>query len=448
MSRIRLALWGLLGLVSLLWVVADPWALWASGLFRLRDAMIQWTGLLAMACMSVAMILALRPRWPEGWCNGLDKMYRLHKWLGISALTLAVIHWLWTQGPKWAVGQGWLARPPRGPRPVITDPVEAFLRSYRGTAEGVGEWAFYAAAALIVLALIPRFPYRWFFKTHRILAISYLVLVFHAVVLVQFAYWASPLGIALAGLLGYGSYAAVIVLLRRVGAGRQVQGEIVALTQYPELRVLETEIAIPKGWPGHRAGQFAFAMSDASEGAHPYTIASAWHDGDRRITFITKALGDHTSRLPDRLRVGQAVRVEGPYGRFIFACDRPRQIWVGAGIGITPFIARMKQIAQERSAGVPMPAIDLFHPTSDFSDAAIARLQADAARAGVRLHVLHDAQHGRLNGERIRAEVPDWREASLWFCGPARFGQALRDDFAAEGFPVREHFHQELFAMR
>lgn len=448
MTPIRMVLWGLLGVVTLLWIAADPVALGTTAFFTLRDAMIQWTGLLAMACMSVAMILALRPRWPERRLGGLDKMYRLHKWLGIGALVAAVIHWLWTQGPKWAVGFGWLTRPPRGPRPVIDNAVEAFLRTQRGIAEDLGEWAFYAAVALILLALIPRFPYRWFFKTHRILAISYLVLVFHAVVLTKFAYWLTPLGILLAALLVCGTHAAIVVLLRRVGAARQVEGRIVALTRYPELRVLETEIAIPQGWPGHRAGQFAFAMSDPSEGAHPYTIASAWHDADRRITFITKALGDHTSRLPDRLRVGQAVRVEGPYGCFTFDCDRPRQIWIGAGIGITPFIARLKQIARERAAGAHVPPIDLFHPTSDFSADAIAKLTADAERAGVRLHVLYDARHGRLNGDRIRAEVPEWREASLWFCGPARFGDALRHDFATRGFPVKEHFHQELFAMR
>lgn len=448
MRPIRLALWGLLGLVTLLWVAADPAALRTAALFPLRDAMIQWTGLLAVACMSVAMILALRPRWPERWCGGLDKMYRLHKWLGIAALVASVIHWLWTQGPKWAVGLGWLTRPQRGPRPAIDNAMEALLRGQRGMAEGLGEWAFYAAVALILLALVTRFPYRWFFRTHRFLAVSYLVLVFHAAVLTKFAYWSTPLGVVLAGLLAYGTCAATVVLMRRVGAARQVEGTIVALTHYPELRVLETEIAIPEGWPGHRAGQFAFAMSDASEGAHPYTIASAWHDADRRITFITKALGDHTSRLPDRLRIGQAVRIEGPYGCFTFDDDRPRQIWIGAGIGITPFIARLKQIARERAAGASAPPIDLFHPTTDFSDDAIARLTADAGRAGVRLHVLHDARHGRLNGERIRAAVPDWREAGLWFCGPARFGEALRRDFAAQGFPVREHFHQELFAMR
>ena len=44
--------------------------------------------------------------------------------------------------------------------------------------------------------------------------------------------------------------------------------------------------------------------------------------------------------------------------------------------------------------------------------------------------------------------VPDWREASIWFCGPAGFGKALQKDFAAQGLPVMERFHQELFALR
>ncbi|HWT10309.1 MAG TPA: ferric reductase-like transmembrane domain-containing protein [Roseomonas sp.] len=445
MTRVHIGFWGLLAALALLWIAADPFALAQPGFFALREGMVQASGILAMTCMSAAMILALRPRWPERWFGGLDKMYRLHKWLGIGGLVLSVVHWLWSQGPKWAVGWGWLTRPRRGARPVPGSDIEAALRSLRGTAEDIGEWAFYAAVLLIAIALIQRIPYRLFYKTHRWLAAVYLVLVFHAVVLMQFGYWTTPLGIAMAVMMAHGTVAAAIVLLRRVGAGRRVHGSIAALTYYPELRVLEGEVSVPQGWPGHRAGQFAFVTSDRAEGAHPYTIASAWHDDRRRVTFITKELGDHTRTLRDRLRVGQPVTIEGPYGCFTFDDDRPRQIWVGAGIGITPFIARMKQIALDGPGGAPR--IDLFHPTADYSAEAIAKLTADAAAAGIRLHVLHDARHGRLNGERIRAEVSDWREASIWFCGPAGFGQALRRDFAAHGLATGR-FHQELFAMR
>ena len=49
---------------------------------------------------------------------------------------------------------------------------------------------------------------------------------------------------------------------------------------------------------------------------------------------------------------------------------------------------------------------------------------------------------------RYLSYVPDWRDASVWFCGPAAFGAAVRHDLASHGLPVDRRFHQELFAMR
>ncbi|MDR2154220.1 MAG: ferric reductase-like transmembrane domain-containing protein [Burkholderiaceae bacterium] len=451
MRNLKRAFWGALILLAVLWFALEPTVFQTSTFFALRDPMIQLTGVIAFGCMSLGMILALRPRWPEKWLGGLDKMYRMHKWLGIAALTAGTIHWLWAQGAKWAVGWGWLERPARGgTRAAITDPVEAFFRSYRGTAEHIGEWAFYAAALLIALALITRFSYRWFYKTHRLIALAYLALAFHALMLLKFNYWLTPLGALMALLLAAGVWSAIVVLLRRVGAARKVPGQIVSLRYFPGVRALEIETEA-QGWPGHRPGQFAFATSSEQEGAHPYTIASGWHAEHPRIRFVVKELGDHTERLRDKLRIGQPVTLEGPYGCFTFDDDRPHQIWIGGGIGITPFIARMGHMATRKDDARDWPQgqqVDLFHSTSDVDQDALDKLAADAQSAEVRFHVLIDARHGRLTGQRIREQVPAWREASIWFCGPAGFGQALKRDFAAHGFPVEERFHQELFAMR
>jgi len=451
MRNIKRAFWGMLIMLTILWLVAEPEAFQPPNFFAFRGTMVQYSGIIATTAMCAAMILALRPRWPERWFGGLDKMYRLHKWLGIAALVIAVIHWLWSKAPKWAVDWGLIEPPVRGGRPPLENPLQQFFVTLRGSAEGLGEWAFYGSVLLIVLALVRYFPYHLFYKTHRLLAVAFLVLAFHSVVLMTFSYWTSPIGVAMALLLAAGAYAAIVVLLRRVGAGRQVQGRITSLQYYPGVKVLETEIEVPQGWPGHKPGQFAFATSDRNEGAHPYTIASGWNEKDRRITFVTKGLGDHTSRLREKLQVGQEVKIEGPYGCFDFDNGQPRQIWIGGGIGVTPFIAGMKHLILNRktnSNGPPPSAIDLFHTTADYDEMALTKLKADAETAGVRLHILVDARDGLLTGERIRAAVPDWREASIWFCGPTGFGEALRRDFAAQGMSVTDRFHQELFAMR
>ena len=448
MHNIKISLWGILALLTALWLAVDPSVFRASTFFAVRGAMVQYSGLLGMACMSVAMILALRPRWAERWFDGLDKMYRLHKWLGIGALVISITHWLWAKGPKWAVGWGWLERPQRGPRQPPDNVIEQLLSGQRRLAEDVGEWAFYAAIALIVLALITRFPYRLFFKTHRLLAVAYLVLVFHAVVLIKFAYWTTPIGLVMAPLLAGGTWAAIVVLLRRVGAGRKVRGTITALPHHPHARTLEAQVAVPHGWPGHRAGQFAFGMSDPAEGAHPYTIASAWDGAAPRLTFMIKELGDHTTALPHKLRIGQSVTIEGPYGCFTFDDGLPQQIWVAGGIGITPFLARLEELAAMDEGRRPTTRAHLFYCTAEEENGIIARLRTLAQAAGVELHVLVSPRDGLLTGERIRALVPQWRDAGLWFCGPAGFGQALRRDFAAQGMKVSKRFHQELFAMR
>jgi len=450
MRHFKLAFWGIIALLTALWLLAEPSVFQAADFLALRGLMVQYSGIVAMAAMSIAMVLALRPRWPERWLGGLDKMYRLHKWLGITALVVAVAHWLWGKAPKWAVAWGLMERRPRGARPPLENPIQQFLMTQRGTAEGLGEYAFYAAVVLIAIALVAYVPYRLFYKTHRLMAVVYLALVFHAVVLISFGYWTTPVGLVMAVLMAAGTYASAVVLFRRVGAARQVQGRIASLHYYPGVKALETEIEVPQGWPGHKPGQFAFATSDQTEGAHPYTIASAWNERDRRITFITKEIGDHTRRLRERLKVGQQVTIEGPYGCFDFDDNRPRQIWIGAGIGITPFIAALKHRVLERRAHSDQQSVDvdLFHSTTDYDDRAIAKLHSDAEAAGVRLHVVLSSRDGRLTGDRIRELVPDWREASIWFCGPTGFGEALQRDFARQGMAVDEHFHQELFDMR
>lgn len=442
MTRIQGAYAALLLTLLALWGATRPFDGLAVGVFALRPALLQGTGILAMGVMSVAMLLATRPVAFEPALGGLDRMYRLHKWLGVSALVLAVGHWLWVEAPKWAVGGGWLVRPPRVPLPEPTQPVPKLLHGLRGAAESVGEAAFYALVLLLVLALLQRFPYRRFFQTHRLLPVVYLVLVFHTVVLLQADLWARPVGAVMALLLGAGSVAALRLLLGRAGRSRQAVAVVDAVTLHAGLDVLEVAVRLKSRWAGHAPGQFAFLRFDASEGAHPFTISSPWR-GDGRMVFLIKGLGDYTRRLPSLLKPGALLRVEGPYGQFNFEGHRRHQIWVGGGIGITPFIARLEALALQPDGR----SIDLFHTTASGHPGAFARLQAAARAAHVRLHLMVDAVDGRLSADRLCAAVPDWATAEVWFCGPLGFGRSLRHDLLARGLPAAD-FHQELFNLR
>jgi predicted ferric reductase len=445
LNRIQWALGGVLLTVLALWLATMPFGGLGLSVFALRAPSLQATGTLAMAAMSVAMVLATRPVFFERWLGGLDKMYRLHKWLGISALLFAVSHWLWVEAPKWMTELGWLVRPVRAARLPSAEPepaVFALLHGLRGPAEGLGEWAFYAMVLLIALALWKRFPYRRFFQTHRLLPVVYLVLVFHAVVLTSDGSWTQPVGVVMALLMLAGTVAALMVLFGAVGRSRQAVAEVEATSLPAGADVLQVDVQLKSRWAGHEAGQFAFVRFDKSEGAHPFTIISPW-TGDGRLVFLIKGLGDHTRQLPSLLNEGDLLRVEGPYGTFNFAGEKRHQVWLGGGIGITPFIARLQQLALQPDG----KTVDLFYTTATPRDGAVARLAAAALAVGARLHVMVEAVDGRLNAERLCAAVPDWRSADVWFCGPADFGKALRHDLMAMGLAGRD-FHQELFNLR
>jgi predicted ferric reductase len=442
MKNIRLIYASSFIIITALWLIAEPGLFQIVDFYALREAMINYTGILAIAAMSIGMVLAVRPARIEPMLGGLDKSYRLHKWLGVSAAAIAILHWLWAEASGWLRDIGWLG--PKVKKPAIEETMAIlnYFQSQRGLAKDIGEWAFYAAVLLIALALLKRFPYRYFFKTHRLLAVAYLALATHSVLLMKFAYWSEPIGPVMELLILGGTIAALVSVLRKVGYARRAVGVIDELFYHTDNRVLKVGLRLKDRWAGHESGQFAFVTFDQSEGPHPFTISSDWHD-DGKLVFLIKGLGDYTSTLPTALKVGAVVKVEGPYGRFCFDDAQTGQIWVAGGIGITPFISRMQtmeHLSKDKS-------IDLFYSTNAPDAAFLEHIQHYADVAQVRLHVVIDGKDPRLTTERICELVPQWKDASIWFCGPAGFGQALRAGFAEKGLPV-ENFQQELFDMR
>lgn len=427
----------LAGLFALSWPLSDMFAPAPLGPWMLYQTLFMATGVIATGLMAVAMVLALRLPLLDRLLGGLDRCYQVHRRAGEMAVGFAVAHYLLRLGARELRDMGLLEKVRGlGLRGVeVLDPL-------RHTAEDLGEYALYAFCGLVAVALLRMIPYHWFAKVHRVLAALFLVIVFHSVVLLPGKMWLTPLGLTMAVLLAAGTVAAVQSLRGTIGTARRARGTVIR-TRRLDGDMLEVEVALDTRWRGHRAGQFAFLTFDDHEGHHPFTIASAWGE-DRRARFVIKALGDHTRDLVRGLQTGESVQVEGPYGGFDFADGPHRQIWVAGGVGITPFIARLEDLAAQGGTDAP---IDLFVSLSDDQPELCARLKELCARAGVTLHVTVTSRDTLLTVEALTARVPDWQSAGLWFCGPAGFGRALRAGFARKGLRAGR-FHQEAFEFR
>jgi predicted ferric reductase len=440
MKRILL---GLAALITLAW----GWELWGSATpagihpaWAVRQQGLYLSGLLSVGYMSLAMALATRPAWLERPLGGLDRIYRLHKWSGILAVGLGALHWLVEMSDD--ILKALVGREGRVPKVHF----QGLLEVLRKLAEDMGEWAIYGLLAMLALTLWKRFPYRPWRHLHRAMPALYLMAALHAALLAPVDYWQRPLGVLMGLLLAAGGLGAVLSLGGWIGRRRQMAGQVVAVQRLAG-GVTEVRCRVAGAWPGHRPGQFAFVSFDRAEGQHPFTIASA-DRGDHTLSFQIKALGDYTGALGQQLQVGQAVQIEGPYGRFDLAQRdaSARQIWVAGGIGVTPFLAWLESLQAQPQAA---PEVELHYCTRDrATDPFVPRLQALCATLPtVRLQV-----HGALQGQvlqpaTLEASLRGSRHAELWFCGPQGLAQALRTGLT-QAWPGRLRLHQEAFEMR
>lgn len=428
LALLPLALWGIFALPDIL--AAAPEGFWAW-----RKSLIVLSGTLALWWMSAGMLLATRPVWLENRFGGLDKLYRLHKHIGIGAGILVFAHWMFEWLPKNLAKAGLIVGPnrPRGPR---GEP-----EMWIDLAKEVGEWAGYILLALVVLALLKRIPYHGFRLVHKAFGLVFLGGAFHGLMLMPDNFWATPLGWLTATVAVAGVLAAILSLGNRIGRQRRFSAIVEAVRQN-ENQVLEIVCRPQPGWPGHAAGQFLFAdFGVPREGAHPFTIASAWEAQQGTLTLAVKALGDFTRCLPGLLQAGRQIGIEGPYGRFAFADGREsHQIWIAGGIGITPFIARLQDLAR---LGLQAD-VDFFYSTTD-DNGFPRQLDTLCAQTGVRLHRRLSQRDGPFAGEDIAAAGQSG--STVWFCGPRGWGDALHSLFSRRGLPDAR-FHREAFEFR
>ena len=405
----------------------------------------QYTGIIAFSAMTFAMILATRPVWIEKRLGGLDKIYRLHKWLGIIAFSFSIMHWLVAKLPEWWLRLEQLIILDAISGATVSDVVptafENFLESLESPALQVGEYAFYLTVLFLIMALLKKIPYRVFAKTHIAMAVFYLALVFHAFSLMYVKYWTQPIGITMAIFMEVGTVSSFIVLLGQVGKKRKTAGTILSINTYPDMNMIEL-IVKSDHWKGHNEGQFAFLKFEKKEPYHPFTISSAWDKNTKNIRFTIKALGDYTNTLANTLKVGDSLMLEGAYGTFTFNDNRDSQIWVAGGVGITPFLARLERLAQQDNS----QKIYFFYAAYKLDSNLKEKLQRLSAAANIRIHIFEAYKSELISGNHIRNSVSDWKSASVWFCGPSKMGKSIKKDFKSNG--SNSEFHQELFEMR
>ena len=210
--------------------------------------------------------------------------------------------------------------------------------------------------------------------------------------------------------------------------------------------------------PAARGGQYlTLRVTGAGQPApvRSYSLSGAPAGGTYRISVKREPYGTASGYLNRAIRPGAVLDVAAPRGDFILGTDAGPVLLISAGIGVTPVLSMLHELAAARSGrdiwwihGARRPQ---EHPLAAEVHALLASLPHahehvfySAATAAER-----DRSHaaaGRLSKGRLAAlALP--AGASAYICGPPAFMEDMRDALTAAGLgPAR--IHTELFGAK
>lgn len=399
----------------------------AAGHETVRNQIALSAGVVAFSMMAVNLFLATRPALIEPMVGGLDRVYELHKWIGISVIVLILIHtqlrFVQLEG---VVAPGSLAE----------------------TSVKVAEPAFYAMLILLLVSAVKRLPrlpyeipYHIWRQSHRLVGVVFLALVFHQYFVKAPFTAADPVGwwLNMMAIIGVGSF-----LYTQFGAVLRRRGyRVTSVKKHVAATIVEAE-PLGRGL-STRPGNFAFlsARRNGLREPHPFTVSGILPDG--KVQFSIRGLGDYTRRLRDLLQEGDKLLLEGGYGQFSYLRGGELQVWVAGGIGVTPFLAMADDLSPDEARQIVM-----VYCVRNRADAVgIERLEAAAARsANFTLHLFESDTAGRFDATALLALVPfEMGKADLFFCGPGPMRTALLDQLKAAG-KTPAHVYFERFEFR
>ncbi len=376
-------------------------------------------GAAALIAMALGQILATRLRILEPVFGGLDRIYVLHKWLGIGAMAAILLH---DTLDAEAGGVGGDA--------ALTDLAETF-----------GEVSLYGLLILAIITVATFIPYRLWYLTHKFMGAFFAVALLHFALIAKPFATLDPLGLYIMAFGAAGVLSYLYTLLPRGQGSGWRSHRVVAVDRTRDAMAVTLEP--DRRSIGHRAGQFAFVrfeLPGLSE-SHPFTISKA-PDADGLVRFTIKALGGYTRALNRELEVGSHALVSPPYGRFFRRRGAKREIWIAGGIGITPFVAWAQALEPDHSP------IDLFLCVRGLGAAAHLDELNLIALSDPRftVHLVDSTAGDRLTAERI-AETASLVDAQVHFCGPKGMRETLRTGLCERGLRS-SCFHYEMFEIR
>ena len=389
-------------------------------------------GVEAVQFMSWSLVLATVLPFQETAFGGLDRQAIWHRRTALVGVALALVHSFLTWPGKNATSLG----------------------------STLGNIGLYGLLALILWALVSptsrfarwggplgwlaRIPYDSWRSAHRLTGVFVILAMVHGFLEFPPRLLQSPLVIITYLLICAVSIGTFLYreLLMRYFLPRTEYS--VGAVERPDARTLVVDLE-PRGEPlAFAPGQFVYVnFGSDSWRPHPFTVASG--SSARRLQLAIRASGDETRRLYEVLQPGVTAVVAGPHGRFDYRRGGARQVWIAAGIGVTPFISWIRSLDSSFDREV-----DLLYVVPNEYDAPFLEEVKEAAeqQPSLRVHLVPSQREGRLTPDQVaRVVQTPLDEVWIYMCGPAQMMRTFERRFGQLGVR-RSRIFWEHFELR
>jgi ferredoxin-NADP reductase len=181
-----------------------------------------------------------------------------------------------------------------------------------------------------------------------------------------------------------------------------------------------------------KAGQFMFISIPSGNGElkKHFTISSSPTETGF-IEFTKKLTGSDYSNALGLLKVGDKVKIDAPYGNFVFDEKIKKMCLLSGGIGITPLRSICKYVIDLK---VDIDII-LLYGNATIEDIAFKdefdEFQKENNQFKV-IHVLNNppsgwiGYQGFINADIVKKEVSDYSKRVFYICGPPGMVNAMK----------------------
>jgi nitric oxide dioxygenase len=205
--------------------------------------------------------------------------------------------------------------------------------------------------------------------------------------------------------------------------------------------------------PGYRAGQYVsvgVTLADGARQIRQYSLTAAPGSPVRQFA-VKRVTGDATTpdgevsnHLHAHVREGDVLQLSAPYGDLVLEDTAAPLLLASAGIGVTPMIAMLEQLAL---TGHSAPVTVVHADRSPATHALRADHLAYAAKLSQAETVFFYEQDAADAGRPGLADLSDVPVASgtrAYLCGPLPFMRAVREQLLAKGVAPAD-IHYEVF---